>query len=121
MEEYEARQQRDNLRTRHTSEEANRDAEGSQTGKGHLPDAPQDESATNRGTNGGAHSPTDLEMTEDRADHPATEAVNGERATDNIQTSTLPSHETTADGPVEEDDDHGEEIIEEAAEDTVIY
>lgn len=75
----------------------------------------------NRGTNGSAHSPKDLEMKDDHAVHSGTEAVNDERATDDVQNGASHDHETTADDTSKDDDDNGEDIVEEAAEDTVIY
>lgn len=121
MAEYEARQQQDNMRRRRASEEVSRDAKGSHTGKNRNAETPQASSATNRGTNGSAHSSTDLEMKDHRADDPVTEAVNDERATEDDQSGSIPSHETTADEPTKDDDENGEDIVEEAAEDTVIY
>jgi hypothetical protein len=65
-------------------------------------------------------------MKVDHPDKPGTEAVrNGnEDATADVQDTNVPSHETVADEPspskVDDDDQNGE-VVEEAAEDTVIY
>jgi hypothetical protein len=125
VEEYEAHQQQDSQRRRHTSEEAGRDAKGTETGKSQNADAPQETSTTNGGTNGSANSPQDLDVKDDHPDKPGTEAVrNGnESATADVQDSNMPSHGTIADEPikVDDDDENGEDVVEEAAEDTVIY
>jgi hypothetical protein len=125
VEEYEARQQQDSQRERHKPEEAGRDARGSETGKSHNADAPQDTPTTNGETNGSATSPQDLDMKDDHHNKPGTEATrdgNGS-ATADVQDSNMSSHETIADEPskVNDDDENGEDVVEEAAEDTVIY
>jgi hypothetical protein len=125
VEDYEAHRQQDSQRRRHTSEEAGRDARGSETGKSHTADAPQETSTSNGETNGSATSPQDLDMKDNYSDKPGTEAVrNGnEDATADVQDSNMSNHETVADEPikVDEDDENGEDVVEEAAEDTVIY
>ena len=51
-----------------------------------------------------------------------TEAVRNERTPEDVQNDSIPSHDTTADEPSKDhDDENGEDVIEEAAEDTVIY
>jgi hypothetical protein len=60
-------------------------------------------------------------MKDHHSDTPDTD-VNAERATEDMQNSNGPSHETVADPTIKEDDDeNGEDVVEEAAEDTVIY
>jgi hypothetical protein len=45
-----------------------------------------------------------------------------ERATEDMQTSNVATHGTVADPTIKEhDDENGEDVVEEAAEDTVIY
>ncbi|KAI4629799.1 uncharacterized protein J4E87_002986 [Alternaria ethzedia] len=121
IEEYEARQQPDNLRRRRASEETKGDAEGAETGKNHDAHAPQETTTTNGETNGSAISPKDLDMKDHQPDTPDTNAK-VERATEDIQNSHGATHETVADTTMKEDDDeNGEDVVEEAAEDTVIY
>jgi hypothetical protein len=60
-------------------------------------------------------------MEDHNADTPETD-VKAERATEDVQISNGASHGTTADPSIKEDDDeNGEDVVEEAAEDTVIY
>lgn len=48
--------------------------------------------------------------------------ITAERATEDTQNSNGASHGTVADPSIKEDDDeNGEDVVEEAAEDTVIY
>jgi hypothetical protein len=125
VEEDEARQQQDSQRERHKTEEAGRDAWGSETGKNYTADAPQETPTTNGETNGSATSPQDLDIKDDDHNEPGTEATrNGnESATANVQDSNMSSHETITDEPskADDDDENGEDVVEEAAEDTVIY
>ncbi|CAG5179349.1 uncharacterized protein ALTATR162_LOCUS9174 [Alternaria atra] len=125
VEEYEARQQANNLRRRHASEEITGDAEGSETGKNHHADAPQETTTTNGGTNGSATSPEDRDKDLDMKDHPFDTLDadrKAERATEDIQNNNGATHGTVADLAMKEDDDeNGEDVVEEAAEDTVIY
>ncbi|KAH6878222.1 pinin/SDK/memA/ protein conserved region-domain-containing protein [Alternaria rosae] len=121
IEEYEARQQPNNLQRRHASEGAKGDAEGLETGKSHDADALQETTTTNGGTNGSAISPKDLDMKDHQPDTPDIN-ITAERATEDTQNSNGASHGTVADPPIKEDDDeNGEDVVEEAAEDTVIY
>jgi hypothetical protein len=125
VEEYEARQQQDSQLRRHTFEEAGRDAQDSETGKSQTADAPQETPTSNGDTNGSATSPQDLDMKDNHNDKPGTEAMrNGNKdATADVQDSNMYNHKTVADQPikVDEDDENGEDVVEEAAEDTVIY
>ncbi|CAN9297163.1 unnamed protein product [Alternaria alternata] len=125
VEEFEARQQPDNLRRRDTSDGRIGDAEGSETGKNHHADAPQETTTANGGTNGSATSPKDLDKDLDMKDHHFNTADadgKAERATEDMQTSNVATHGTVADPTIKEDDDeNGEDVVEEAAEDTVIY
>jgi hypothetical protein len=124
VQEYEA-QQPDNLRRRQASEETTGDAEGSETGKSHHADAPQETTTTNGATNGSATSPKDLDKDLDMKHHhfdtPDTHGK-AESATEDLQSSNSATHGTVADPTIkEDDDDNGEDVVEEAAEDTVIY
>ncbi|CAA9963478.1 pinin-SDK-memA domain containing protein [Pyrenophora teres f. maculata] len=120
LDEYEAREQPDNQRRRETSEGLSRDAEGSQTGKNHNADAPQETSTTNGGTNGSATSPKDLDMKDHNPDAPG---ITEEHAPAHVQHEKVASNEAVTDQPmkVDDDDENGEDVVEEAAEDTVIY
>ncbi|KAL1796315.1 hypothetical protein ACET3X_004855 [Alternaria dauci] len=125
VEEYKARQQPDNLRRRDTSEAKMGDAEASETGKSHHADASRETTTTNGGTNGSATSPKDLDKDLDMKDHhfDAPDADGkAEHATEHMQSSNVATHGTVADPTIkEEDDENGEDVVEEAAEDTVIY
>ncbi|KAF1833543.1 hypothetical protein BDW02DRAFT_500484 [Decorospora gaudefroyi] len=122
VDDYEARQQQDDQRRRHTPGEAGRDADGSDTGKNHNADAPRETSTTNDGANGSANMPKDFDMKDQHPDSPGTEAVRAEADTAEVQESNIPSNGTIADQSSKDDDDEdGEDVVEEAAEDTVIY
>lgn len=123
IEEYEARQRHEDQRRRDTSEEGGRDAVGSQTGKNHNADAPQDTSTTNGETNGSAKSPKDLDMKDDRLDNSGTESLRNGGVAEDTRENDSSSHEPVTDetSKADDDDENGEDIVEEAAEDTVIY
>ncbi|KAI0591528.1 pinin-SDK-memA domain-containing protein [Pyrenophora tritici-repentis] len=120
LDEYEAREQPDNQRRRDTSEGLSRNAEGSHTSKNHNADAPQETSTTNGGTNGSATSPKDLDMKDHNPDAPG---IAEEHAPTHPQHDKVASNEAVADQPmkVDDDDENGEDVVEEAAEDTLIY
>jgi len=120
LEEYEAHEQPDNQRRRDASEGISRDAEGSQTGKNHNADAPQETPTTNGGTNGSPTSPKDLDMKDRNPDAPGIEE---EHASADLHNNKVASNEAVTDQPikVDYDDENGEDVVEEAAEDTVIY
>jgi hypothetical protein len=59
-------------------------------------------------------------MEDHNPDTPETN-VKAEHATEDVQNSNGASHGTTADPSIKEDDENGEDVVEEAAEDTVIY
>ncbi|USP77493.1 hypothetical protein yc1106_04767 [Curvularia clavata] len=121
--EYEARQQSDNQRKRHTSEEMNRDAEDTQTGKNHDANPPHEETTLNGPTNGSATPPKDMESEHQHPDDSGTnEQPREERAAGDMQASKAASHDDVPGEPAKDDDDeNGEDVVEEAAEDTVIY
>ncbi|RAR08129.1 pinin/SDK/memA domain containing protein [Stemphylium lycopersici] len=122
VDEYEALQEPDNQRRRQASDQMNRDAEGSQTGKNYNADASQRSPTTNGATDGSATSPIDLEMKDQHPEDPGTGKVSPEHATEDAQDGKCASRETVADEPSKDDDDeNGEDVVEEAAEDTVIY
>jgi len=61
-------------------------------------------------------------MKDDHTEDGGIEAVRDEHATELVQNSSIPSHETIADElSKDNDDENGEDVVEEAAEDTVIY
>ncbi|KAH7359653.1 pinin/SDK/memA/ protein conserved region-domain-containing protein [Pyrenochaeta sp. MPI-SDFR-AT-0127] len=124
--EYEASQAQSASRNRYATadgQEASRDAEGTHTGKSGIAGAPQQAATANGGTHGSANSPRDLDMTDDPAEHPTNEAVRDANAPGDVVDDSISNHETTADDPSKDidDEENGEDIVEEAAEDTVIY
>lgn len=124
VEEYEARQEHEANREDHISPEvdASRDAEGSHNGKEHDADAAQQPSATNGNANGSHTPPKDQDMQDDHPEDPGHEAVRHEDTNGDAMDTEVPSHETTTDDPSNDNhDDNGEDVVEEAAEDTVIY
>jgi hypothetical protein len=125
VDEYEARLEEEANRERRASREADasRDAEGSHSGKEHNADAPHQSPATNGHANGSHNSPKDQDMADDHTADPGHEAVRHDDAAEDAMDMNVPSHETTADDPGNDnqDDNNGEDVIEEAAEDTVIY
>lgn len=124
LEEYEARQQQANMGNRELSGEHDRAAKEYQTAKDNNVDTPQHPSITNGGTNGGACSPKDLERNDDLADKPGSEAVRHGHAAEDAHDTNIPSPEPATDHPSKDEadnDDNGEDVVEEAAEDTVIY
>ncbi|KAF2852658.1 hypothetical protein T440DRAFT_488195 [Plenodomus tracheiphilus IPT5] len=123
LEDYEARQQQDDMGKRDVPGEDSHAAEDSKIGKDKNLGTPQNPPATNGGTNGSVH-PKDLEMKDDPVDNPGSEAVRNGHATKEAQTSNKPSPELVTDHPSKDDaddDENGEDVVEEAAEDTVIY
>jgi hypothetical protein len=102
LEEYEARLEQGADQVRHH-------ANGSHNGK------------ANGDANGSHNSPKDQEMETYPAEDPGNEAVSVD-VTEHTLNGTLASHETTTDDASRDhDDDNGEDVVEEAAEDTVIY
>jgi sRNA-binding protein len=125
LEEHEARQKEEANRERRASRddaEANRNAQDSHTGKKHDAKAPPVSSTPNGNADGNRDSPKDQEMNDIPAEDPGREAVRVE-ATEHTLDSTVAGHEATADRPSKDndDDENGEDVVEEAAEDTVIY
>ncbi|KAF2027614.1 hypothetical protein EK21DRAFT_102447 [Setomelanomma holmii] len=120
LEDYEARQEQEADRERHVSREgaSGRDAEGSINGKGQIADAL---STSNGAINGSQHSPKDQDMDDQPTDDASIDAMRGKSAAEHPPESPS-GHQTTADDPSHDNhDDNGEDVIEEAAEDTVIY
>ena len=61
-------------------------------------------------------------MEDDHTNDPGHEAVRHDDTTEGALDSNVPSHETIADHASNDiHDDNGEDVVEEAAEDTVIY
>lgn len=61
-------------------------------------------------------------MEDDPPLDPGYEAVRQDNTDEDAMDTNVPSHETTADDPSNDNqDDNGEDVVEEAAEDTVIY
>lgn len=60
-------------------------------------------------------------MNDDPAHESGAEGVNNTHAAESVDDSNIPSHESLADQSSKDDDDNGEDVVEEAAEDTVIY
>lgn len=122
VEEHEAREEQEaNRQNRHSppTENTGHDAIGSELGKEQLAEADLLSSATNGNANGSHTSPKDQDMTDDHTADPGDEAVRTNDATANVLDQ---NRETTADDPSNDHhDENGEDVIEEAAEDTVIY
>jgi hypothetical protein len=114
LEEYEARLEQGADQVRHH-------ANGSHNGKEKDADAARESAAANGDANGSHNSPKDQEMETYPAEDPGNEAVSVD-VTEHTLNGTLASHETTTDDASRDhDDDNGEDVVEEAAEDTVIY
>jgi hypothetical protein len=100
---------------------AGRDAQGSHSGKERDADGIRQPSATNGHANGSHNSPKDQDMDDDHAQGTEHEAVRIE-ATEHALDSNVSSHETIADDPGSDHHAENEEdVVEEAAEDTLIY
>ncbi|KAI8942150.1 hypothetical protein NX059_000239 [Plenodomus lindquistii] len=103
MEEYEVRQQQGSTEKRQV---------------------PADDSKTAQETNGSTRSPTDLDMKDHLANQPGSEAVRTSHTAQDAINSNMASLDPATDLPSTddtEDDPNGEDVVEEAAEDTVIY
>jgi hypothetical protein len=123
IEEYEVRQVQEIEGERRASGDANtnRDTKHAHGGKEHDVDVPHDSSSRNGTANGSYHSTKDIAMDgkEDHAEGPGREAV---RVDATALNSTVASHEMITDNPSKDnDDENAEDVVEEAAEDTVIY
>ncbi|CAO2651631.1 Nn.00g042010.m01.CDS01 [Neocucurbitaria sp. VM-36] len=124
VEEYDALQRQGAQREQLASADGGgtRDAVVSYSGKNYDAGAAPKPYRTNGGTNGSATSPEDLDMRDDHAEDPGNEAVRDATTTEDAVDSSIPSHETTTNELSKDDDDeNGEDVMEEAAEDTVIY
>ncbi|KAH7379388.1 hypothetical protein DE146DRAFT_625582 [Phaeosphaeria sp. MPI-PUGE-AT-0046c] len=122
LEDWEARMEQNVIRATPPHEtEASRAATSSHSGKEHDADVPRVSLATNGNTNRSHNSPKDQDMEDNQADDPGHEAVSIE--TTDALNNTIASHNTTStDDPSKgNDDENGEDVVEEAAEDTVIY
>ncbi|KAJ4363610.1 hypothetical protein N0V83_009906 [Neocucurbitaria cava] len=140
LDEYEARQRQDNPH-QHASADGGGggrggdiyDVDGSYNSKNNDGSTPQEPSTTNSGTNGSAKHPKDLDMRDDHAaaEDPGNEAVRDAATTNTttteedveVDSSRIPStgHETTFANDPGSKDNNDDELVEEAAEDTVIY
>ncbi|KAH8719277.1 pinin/SDK/memA/ protein conserved region-domain-containing protein [Phaeosphaeriaceae sp. PMI808] len=84
-------------------------------------EALQQPQANRRHTNGSHNSPKDQDMDHNHAHNSEHEAVRLE-ATEHASNTNVPRHETTTDHTSDDNhDENGEDVVEEAAEDTVIY
>jgi hypothetical protein len=123
VEDYKARQEHGASWERHASPQADgsRDAKGSHSGKERDADASRQLSIANGDANGSHTSPKDQDMEDDHAEDPGDEAVRVE-ATEHVLDGNASGHETTTDDASNDNhDENGEDVVEEAAEDTVIY
>jgi hypothetical protein len=123
MEEYKARQTQQAEREHRASWDANGNGDAKQSNgeKGHDVGSPRGSSAKSGPANGSDHPPKDkdMDMDEDHAGAPGLEAV---RVDATALDSTVASHDMITDNPSKDDDDeNAEDVVEEAAEDTVIY
>lgn len=122
MEECDTRQQQDTMGKRVVRAQNNRAVEDSNTGKDNDVQTTQNLPLANGGTCSSAQSPEDLEMKDDLAHNPGNEAATTEHDAEVIQINDRPIHDAIIDDSGKEDDDeNGEDVVEEAAEDTVIY
>jgi hypothetical protein len=121
LEEYETRLEKEADQDGRASRRADisHHANGSQNGNERNADAPREPTATNGDANGSHNSPKDQEMETIPAEDPGHEAVSVD-VPEHTLNGTVASHETTDDASKTHDDD-GEDVVEEAAEDTVIY
>jgi hypothetical protein len=98
------------------------DAKGSHIGKEHDADAAHGLSAANGFANGSHDSPKDQDMEDSHAEDPGHEAVSVEATRDQLDNTVADPEPTTNDpSNSNNDDENGEDVVEEAAEDTVIY
>jgi hypothetical protein len=101
--------------------DAGRDARASHSGKERDADGIRQSPASNGDANGSHNSPKDQDMDDDHAqgsDHEAVRVDTAERTLD----SDVLSHDTMADDPTNDRHAENEEdVVEEAAEDTLIY
>ncbi|KAJ5028860.1 pinin/SDK/memA/ protein conserved region-domain-containing protein [Bipolaris maydis] len=121
--EYEARQHADNQRKRHAADEMNRHAADSQTGKSHDADAPHATSTANGATNDSTAPPEDMEIDRRHSGDPNTNTeAKDEHTTGDTQDVRGASRDIVPEEAAKDDEDeNGEDVVEEAAEDTVIY
>jgi hypothetical protein len=117
VEEYEARQEEEKDRERRASQgaDASRDTAGSDIGKEPAEDTNQQPATTNGFTNGSHNSTRDQDMHDDHEHDPDHQAVRNDGASQDSA-----GHETIADELMKDMADDND-VIEEAAEDTVIY
>jgi hypothetical protein len=123
VEEHEARVEQEANRQQSASQTVDiaRDAQVSHSGKERDANELHQPSATNGTANGSHHSPKDQDMTDDHAQDPGHEAVRID-AIEHALDSNVSSHETIADDPSSDNHAENEEdVVEEAAEDTLIY
>ncbi|KAL5117635.1 hypothetical protein ACEQ8H_004528 [Pleosporales sp. CAS-2024a] len=117
IQEHEARLEQETDRERRHSG----DARGSRSGKEHDTDTPHESLPANGDANGSRKSPIDQDMADNHAEDPGHEAVSVD-VTGQAMDSTVAAHETNTNViSNHDDDDNGEDVVEEAAEDTVIY
>jgi hypothetical protein len=100
---------------------ASHNAKGSH-GKEHDADASHDLPAANGNANGSHNSPKDQDMEDNHAEDPGYEAVSVEATRDPLDNTVADAEPNTNDpSNSNNDDENGEDVVEEAAEDTVIY
>jgi hypothetical protein len=123
VEEYETRLDKEANEEQSGSRDgdAGPDVRDSHSGKERDADGIRQSPAPNGDANGSHHSPKDQDMDDDHAqgsDHEAVRIDANERTLD----SNAPGHETMADDPTNDRHAENEEdVVEEAAEDTLIY
>lgn len=120
VEEYEATQLHEEGRGASREDNGSPDAKDSHNGKVQDAYSPHRISTTNGASNRSHNSPKDRDMEDQPADSPPHEAVRDDDAAEHAP-DTVQSHQTTDDPSNDTHYDHGEDVIEEAAEDTVIY
>lgn len=122
VEEYETRQQQVTVEKQDLCGQNSRAGDDPDTFEESHVDTNQDPLMTNGGTNSSAHSPDDRETKNKSDQGPGPESMRKEQNVEVKQTIGVPSHEASIiDFHKDDDDENGEDVVEEAAEDTVIY
>jgi hypothetical protein len=121
VEEYEAEHEANREQSAARKADTVRGAQDSHSGKERYADELRQPLATNGDANSSLHSPKDQDMNDDHVQYPGHEAVRIDAAEHSMD-SNIASHETILDDP--SNDNHAEneeDVVEEAAEDTLIY
>lgn len=119
---HEARKQHELQRERQNIPLDKHDADGLHTDENGTTNARNGAFSTNGGAIGSTRLTDDQEMQDHPVEGPGIEVVRDEHTAQVVQDISVPSFDTRTDETSKEnDDDNGEDVVEEAAEDTVIY